>query len=146
VTYGINLFQKSSPSHCKVEAFLPPYGWVSFDVSETQKLVSAIAADATLNELEKQRQRARALGRLYSGYRDNTWLLLSRGTDYPLAPSAGKATPLVRTAYIEADGEPLPDPDPGNKNERAFAWMTVTRFVPDRPAPYPFDLAAFIGR
>ena len=38
VTYGINPFPKNSPSHCKLEVFLPPYGWVSFDVSETQNL------------------------------------------------------------------------------------------------------------
>src|SRR5207302_3894538 len=37
VTYGINPFPKNSPSHCKLEAFLPPYGWVSDDVSETQR-------------------------------------------------------------------------------------------------------------
>ena len=45
VTYGINTFPKQSPSHCKLEAFLPPYGWVSFDVSETQKLSTAIRGD-----------------------------------------------------------------------------------------------------
>ncbi len=32
MTYGLALFPKNSPSHCKVEAFLPQYGWVSFDV------------------------------------------------------------------------------------------------------------------
>ncbi|MCA8989689.1 MAG: transglutaminase domain-containing protein, partial [Planctomycetaceae bacterium] len=42
VTYGINPFPKNSPSHCKLEAYLAPYGWVSFDVSETQKLVKKI--------------------------------------------------------------------------------------------------------
>src|SRR5262249_54405995 len=42
VTYGLHLFPKESPSHCKLEAFLLPYGWVSFDVSETQKLLHQI--------------------------------------------------------------------------------------------------------
>ena len=42
IAYGINPFPKNSPSHCKLEAFLPPYGWVGFDVSETQKLISRI--------------------------------------------------------------------------------------------------------
>src|SRR5690606_201154 len=42
VTYGLSLYPKNSPSHCKMEAFLPPYGWVSFDLSETQKLVQKI--------------------------------------------------------------------------------------------------------
>src|SRR5262249_56305213 len=47
VTYGINAFPKNSPSHCKLEAYLPPYGWVSFDVSETKNLITAINNDAT---------------------------------------------------------------------------------------------------
>ena len=42
VTYGVNTFPKNSPSHCKLEEFFPPYGWVSFDVSETQKLLGSI--------------------------------------------------------------------------------------------------------
>jgi transglutaminase-like putative cysteine protease len=145
VTYGINLFQKNSPSHCKIELFLPPYGWVSFDVSETQKLLRSIEGDAKLPAVEKDRLRAKALERLFSGYRDNTWLLLTRGTDYPLVPASKTPAPLVRTAYIEADGVPLKDPDPGNKNEREFAWMTVTRFDADRKPPYPFDLAGFLS-
>src|SRR5207248_9795843 len=48
VTYGINPFPKNSPSHCKVEAFLPPYGWVSFDVAESQKLIGLINKAAGL--------------------------------------------------------------------------------------------------
>ncbi len=28
VAYGINTFPKNSPSHCKLEVYLPPYGWV----------------------------------------------------------------------------------------------------------------------
>src|SRR4030095_13204516 len=38
VTYGLNTFAKNSPSHCKLEAYLPPYGWVSFDVGEKPEL------------------------------------------------------------------------------------------------------------
>lgn len=145
VTYGINLFQKNSPSHCKCELFLPPYGWVSFDVSETQKLVDGIASDATIAADEKARLREKALDRLFAGFRDNTWLLLSRGTDFPLVPASRTPAPIVRTAFIEADGEALPDPDPGNANERPFAWMTLTRFDADRKVPYPFDVAAFLS-
>ena len=55
VTYGINTFPKQSPSHCKLEAFLPPYGWVSFDVSETQKLVQALRGDMRLADDERVR-------------------------------------------------------------------------------------------
>src|SRR5207244_12806120 len=49
VTYGINPFPKNSPSHCKMEAFLPPYGWVSFDVAETQKLIHDIEKNGELS-------------------------------------------------------------------------------------------------
>ena len=34
----------------------------------------------------------------------------------------------MRTAYIEADGVALEDPDPANKNQRKFAWMTVHEY------------------
>ena len=55
VTYGINPFPKNSPSHCKMEAYLPPYGWVSFDVSETQLLINAIKQDKELADAKKDR-------------------------------------------------------------------------------------------
>ncbi len=45
------------------------------------------------------------------------------GTDYPLVPAPVAANPpLIRTAYIECDGEPLPDPDPSNPANKLFAW------------------------
>src|SRR5262249_25560592 len=70
--------------------------------------------------------------RLRRGFRDNTWLLCTRGTDYELAPpAAGRAT-VVRTLYAEADGAALPDPDPGDPKNREFAWMTALRSTPDR--------------
>ncbi|HEX5104676.1 MAG TPA: transglutaminase domain-containing protein [Pirellulaceae bacterium] len=138
VAYGINTFPKNSPSHCKLEAFLPPYGWVSFDVSETQKLVHAIRKDAKLSDDEKANLAKAATARLTSGFRDNTWFCLTRGTDYDLAPPASKRVPVVRTAYIEADGVPLPDPDPADPERREFAWMTVHKYTPDRQVPYPF--------
>jgi transglutaminase-like putative cysteine protease len=138
VTYGINPFPKNSPSHCKLEAFLPPYGWVSFDVSETQRLVHQIRKDAKLTAAEKDRLAAAAVSRLTHGFRDNTWFCLTRGTEYDLAPPASKKVSVVRTAYIEADGQPLPDPDPADPEKREFAWMTVHKYTPDREVPYPF--------
>ncbi len=138
VTYGLNTFPKSSPSHCKLEAYLPPYGWVSFDVSETQKLLAAIKKDGTLDEPRKQELIAAATQRLTSGFRDNTWFCMSRGTDYDLAPKASRKVPVVRTAYIEADGVPLPDPDPADPEAREFAWMTVMKVTADREVVYPF--------
>lgn len=137
VTYGINPFPKNSPSHCKLEAYLPPYGWVSFDVSETQRLIAAID-ESELRSEEKARLTAAAVARLTSGFRDNTWFLQTRGTDYDLAPPAGRRASVVRTAYVEADGEPLPDPDPANAQQREFGWMTVHRYRPDREVAYPF--------
>ena len=138
VVYGINPFPKNSPSHCKLEVYLPPYGWVSFDVSETHRLMAAIRADANLDGRRKERLLKAAAERLARGYRDNTWYLQTKGTDYELAPPARQRVPVVRTIYAEADGEPLPDPDPANPAQREFGWMTVHQYVPDRPVTYPF--------
>ena len=138
VTYGLNPFPKASPSHCKLEVFLPPYGWVSFDVSETQKLTNAIRGDTTLNGAQKEDLARAAHERLIGGFRDNTWILQTRGTDYDLIPRASAKVAVVRTLYAEADGVPLPDPDPSNSEETRFAWMTAHRFTSDVSAPYAF--------
>ncbi len=138
VTYGINSFPKNSPSHCKIEAYLPPYGWVSFDVSETQKLLAEIRKDPSLKEEERQELVRLATARLRRGFRDNTWYLQTRGTDYDLAPPAARRVNVVRTIYAEADGVALPEPDPADASRREFAWMTVHRFMPDRSVSYPF--------
>ncbi len=138
VIYGISPFPKNSPSHCKLEAFLPPYGWVSFDVSETQKLVGHIKDEKMLSEPQKADLVRAATKRLRSGFRDNTFYLQTRGTDYDLAPPASKRVPVVRTLYAEADGVPLPDPDPANPKKNEFAWMTLHEYTPDRPVSYPF--------
>ena len=139
VTYGLHLFPKNSPTHCKLEAYLPPVGWVSFDVSETQKMIAAIRADKSLSADEKTRLARAAGDRLNRGFRDNTWLLLTRGTEYDLAPPASKKVVVARTAYIEADGVALPDPDPADASRREFAWMTAHKYQPDRPVSYPFQ-------
>ena len=138
VVYGFHMFPKNLPSHCKLEAFLPPYGWVSFDVSETQRLVKAIEANPDLKPDEKKALARAAVERLRSGFRDNTWLLHSRGTDYDLVPKASQKVPLVATIYAEADGKPLPVPDPADVTKREFAWMTAHKYTADRAAPYPF--------
>ena len=138
VTYGMNTFPKNSPSHCKLEAYLPPYGWVSFDVSETQKLMAAIKKNGQLDEGRKAGLLAAATARLTSGFRDNTWYCVTRGTDYDLVPKASRKVPVVRTAYIEADGVPLPDPDPADPDEREFAWMTIHDCRADKEVAYPF--------
>jgi transglutaminase-like putative cysteine protease len=138
LAYGINPFPKDSPSHCKLEAFLPPYGWVSFDVSETQRLIEAVQKDAKLDAGQKGRLVRAATDRLRRGFRDNTWFAQTRGTDYDLAPPASRPVPVVRTLYAEADGVALPDPDPANAKQREFAWMTVHQYTPDREVAYPF--------
>ena len=138
VTYGLHLLPKSSPSHCKMEAFLPPHGWVSFDLSETQKMVQQIQRDEQLSAQAKDKLASAARQRMLSGFRDNTWLLVTRGTDYRLVPPASQTVPVVRTIYAEADGVPLPDPDPSNPEKREFSWMTVHQFKPDRRVSYPF--------
>jgi transglutaminase-like putative cysteine protease len=138
VAYGLHLFPKNLPCHCKLEAFLPPYGWVSFDVSETQRLIKLVEANSELNAEEKKSLAKVAAERLRGGFRDNTWLLHSKGTDYDLAPKASAKVPLVATIYAEADGKPLPLPDPADPTKREFAWMTAHKYTPDRPVSYPF--------
>jgi transglutaminase-like putative cysteine protease len=142
VTYGINAFPKNSPSHCKLEVFLPPCGWVSFDVSETQNLIAAVQKDEKLEPAKQERLVRAARERFLKGFRDNTWFLQTKGTDYDLVPPASKRVPVVRTIYAEADGVPLPEPDPANKKQHEYAWMTVHKYVADRVVPYPFkDIA-----
>jgi hypothetical protein len=138
VTYGISLFPKNSPSHCKFEAYLPPYGWVSFDVPETQKMVAEIQTSHLLDGAAKDRLSAAARQRLMSGFRENSWLLVTKGTEYELVPKASRPVHVVRTIYAEADGEALPDPDPANKDKREFGWMTVHAYKADKPVSQPF--------
>jgi transglutaminase-like putative cysteine protease len=138
VTYGMAAFDKNSPSHCKLEAYLPNYGWVSYDVSETQKLIKRIQSQQDLSEAEKTELVAAARARLRSGFRDNTWFLQTVGTDYELAPPASRPAKVVRTIYAEADGEPLPEPDPADRTKREFGWMTAHQFSASRHVAYPF--------
>ena len=57
---------------------------------------------------------------------------------YDLVPPASKRVPVVRTAYIEADGVPLPEPDPADKDQKQYSWMTVHEYKADRQVSYPF--------
>ncbi len=139
VTYGLTVVPKSSPSHCKLEAFLPPYGWVSFDVSETQKLVRSIEKNNALSQKERARWIEAARSRLRHGFRENSWLLVTRGTDYEIVPKSARPVRVVRTIYAEADGVALPDPDPANRAQHEFAWMTAHRYTSDTPFALPFN-------
>ena len=65
--------------------------------------------------------------------------LQTRGTDYDLVPKASARVPVVRTIYAEADGQPLPEPDPANSDQATFSWMTAHRFEPDHVVKYPFS-------
>jgi transglutaminase-like putative cysteine protease len=138
IAYGINPFPKNSPSHCKMEAYLPPYGWVSFDVSETQNMLTLIKKLPDIDETLRQRLLNAAKDRLVHGFRDNTWFVQTRGSDYDLEPPAAQRAAVVRTLYAEADGAALPDCDSANKEQRTFSWMTIHKYVPDKPITYPF--------
>ncbi len=138
IVYGLHLFPKNLPTHCKLEAYLVPYGWVSFDVSETQRLVKRIEDEKGLTASEKETLTAAAVKRMREGFRDNTWLAVSAGTDYHLAPKASAKVPLVSTLWAEADGKPLPNPDPADPTKTEFAWMTAHKYTSDKPAVYPF--------
>jgi transglutaminase-like putative cysteine protease len=143
VAYGINPFPKNSPSHCKLEAFLPAYGWVAFDISETQQMILRIQNDPKLDAAKKEKLTRAATDRLLKGFRDNTWFMQTRGTDYDLVPPAGKRVAVVRTIYAEADGVALAEPDPANAKQREFAWMSVHHYQADRQVTYPFtDLSS----
>src|SRR5439155_18120860 len=106
---------------------------------ETQQLVAAIKKDGNLDERKKDALTQAATERLRRGFRDNTWFVQTRGTDYDLVPPANKKVAVVRTIYAEADGVVLPDPDPADPKKREFAWMTVLKFTPDRPVTSPFQ-------
>ena len=75
----MNTFPKNSPSHCKLEVYLAPYGWVSFDVSETQRLMQAIGKDQELNEADRQKLQTAAFDRLKQGFRDGVRGLIVSG-------------------------------------------------------------------
>jgi transglutaminase-like putative cysteine protease len=139
IVYGINPYPKNSPSHCKLEAFLPPYGWVCFDVAETQQLIERIKKDQTLEEGHKTRLIEAARARLFAGFRDNTWFAQTRGSGYDLEPPATQKVAVVRTIYAEADGVPYPEPDPANPEQKTFSWMTVHHYVADRKVMNPFQ-------
>lgn len=138
IVYGINPYPKNSPSHCKLEAYLPPHGWVTFDLSETQNFLGRIRDNPSLSAGEKERLSRAAQARLRRGYRDNTWFLQTRGSDYDLAPPARQKVTVVRTIHAEADGVPLPEPDPANPRQRTFGWMTAHAYQADRSVPQPY--------
>jgi hypothetical protein len=100
--------------------------------------VQAIQADKNLSPEKRDALIAAARNRFRQGFRDNTWLLITKGTDYNLAPPASKPVPVVRTIYAEADGVPLKDPDPANPKQVEHAWMTVQDFKADKKVSYPF--------
>ena len=72
--------------------------------------------------------------------------LATKGTDYDLAPKAGRKVPLVATIYAEADGTPLPQPDPADTAKREFAWMTAHKYTADRVVSYPFKDWRTLGK
>ena len=56
----------------------------------------AWAQEPTLSKEEKLSLVAAANKRLMSGYRDNTWIMQTRGTDYDLVPAAAKKAPVAK--------------------------------------------------
>ncbi len=139
IAYGINPYPRNSPSHCKLEVFVPPYGWVTFDVAETQQMIGRIRKDAKLDDARKKALIAAAQKRLATGFRDNTWFMQTRGSGYDLEPPAKQKVAVVRTIYAEADGVAYPEPDPFSPEPSALSWMTVHHYVADRPVTNPFQ-------
>ena len=139
IVYGINPYPKNSPSHCKLEVFLPGQGWVCYDVSETQQMIARIQKNEALSDTRKVELTAAAKKRLTSGFRDRTWFLQTRGSGYDLEPPAKNKVAVVRTIYAEADGVPYPEPDPANPGMHPLSWMTMHRYEADRPVTNPFQ-------
>ncbi len=123
VLYGLQMFDKGSPSHCKLEVYMPPYGWVSYDLSETQKLALKVSKDEALLPEKRKKNADLIRQRTLNGFRENTWLLVTRGENYPLVPSASKPVSIIRTIYAEADGIPLKE---GAATD-AGTWLTMQR-------------------
>lgn len=93
-----------------MEAYLPPYGWVSFDVSETQVMINNLRKNPELSSDLRGKLIAACQDRLFRGFREDTWFLQTRGSDYNLVPPAAKKVAIVRTIYAEADGIAFPNP------------------------------------
>ncbi len=84
--------------------------------------------------------------RLKRGFRENSWLLVTKRANYDLAPKASAPVPVVRTIYAEADGQVLPDPDPANDQKQEFAWMTVHDYKADKKFAQPFKDYATLNK
>ena len=123
VLYGLQMFDKGSPSHCKLEVFMPPYGWVSYDLSETQKLAMKVGKDEELSFEQRKKTAEFVRQRTLNGFRENTWLLVTRGENYPLKPAAANPVSIVRTIYAEADGIRLKE----GAAVEAGTWLTMQR-------------------
>ncbi len=123
VLYGLQMFDKGSPSHCKLEVFMPPYGWVSYDLSETQKLAIRVSKDDRLLPEQRKKNAEFVRQRTLKGFRENTWLLVTRGENYPLMPAASTTVSIIRTIYAEADGIPLKE----DAAAQAGTWLTMQR-------------------
>ncbi|MAI34032.1 MAG: transglutaminase [Rhodopirellula sp.] len=123
VLYGLQMFDKGSPSHCKLEVFMPPYGWVSYDLSETQKLAFKVGKDDKLLPEQREKTAEFVRQRTLNGFRENTWLLVTRGENYPLTPNASNPVSIIRTIYAEADGIPLEE----GAAAEAGTWLTMQR-------------------
>lgn len=123
VLYGLQMFEKGSPSHCKLEVYLPPYGWVTYDLSETQKLALKIQANGNLTAEQQTKMSKQVRQRTLNGFRENTWLLVTRGENYPLAPAASTPVSVLRTIHAEADGIALKE----GASMDSGTWMTMQR-------------------
>ena len=102
---------------------MPPYGWVSYDLSETQKLAVKISRDENLLPASRKKAAELVRQRTLNGFRENTWLLVTRGENYPLVPAASKPVSIVRTIYAEADGIPLTEGAAADTG----TWLTMQR-------------------
>ena len=102
---------------------MPPYGWVSYDLSETQKLAVKLSKNDKLSSEQRKKIAGFIRQRTLDGFRENTWLLVTRGENYPLMPAASSAVSIIRTIYAEADGIPLKE----GADAQHGTWLTMQR-------------------
>jgi len=92
-------------------------------LSETQKLALKIQANGNLTAEQQTKMSKQVRQRTLNGFRENTWLLVTRGENYPLAPAASTPVSVLRTIHAEADGIALKE----GASMDSGTWMTMQR-------------------
>jgi transglutaminase-like putative cysteine protease len=104
--------------HCKVEFFVPSYGWIPCDPADITKLV--------LKEgIAKESARAKALSEKFFGFWENNWLAFNHARDMQIYPANAQGT-LDQFGYpYGEDGGEYIDPFSPSSYRYVFASKKV---------------------